>query len=125
MISIYLDNYYTLGNEVIIDSISNVDSFDITSVSQHYDKNSDNVLIFVEGNESDQLSAFRFPRLDVNTRISDIPTEEDIRVRNELTSRGIIVSDDCVNCVDFLHGILKVFDNSSLGLGSFIDKDFS
>ena len=123
-IRIYLDESYISGNENKTSILVESDLLILNSISYHYDNNSNNVLVIVEGQDAEKLTAFMFPPCSLDTLISDMPIIEVINVTEELTSRGINTSGS-VTAGDLINNICKFFNADFKSLGDIMNRDFS
>ena len=123
-IRIYLDVSYIEDNENKTSILVESDLLDLKSISYHYDSNSNNVLVIVEGREAEKLKAFMFPPYPLNTLISGMPAIEVTNVTEELSSRGIDTSGS-VTTGDLINNICRFFNADFKSLGNIINRDFT
>tara|TARA_R110000787_G_scaffold265685_2_gene371742 strand:- start:1307 stop:1684 length:378 start_codon:yes stop_codon:yes gene_type:complete len=123
-IRIYLDVSYIEDNENKTSILVESDLLNLKSISYHYDNNSNNVLVIVEGQDAEKLKTFMFPPCSLDTLISDMPIIEVTNVTEELSSRGIDTSGS-VTAGDLINNICRFFNADFKSLGNIISRDFT
>jgi len=104
--------------------INEIDVLDVMSSSFHYDDQSENIMIIIEGNQADSLSEYMLPPYLLTTEISTLSTEVVTGVVTELQNRSIITSGS-ITVNDLLDNILKTFNSAHKTLGGITKRDFS